>query len=103
MRSDHAHIYDRLLCGGCLVLQIHAWDEEEHPNLVNAKEARPGHGVLLWFEVDDFDAAVKRARALKAKVLLKPHFNPAPGHREIWIQDPDGYVVVVSSPDGEAR
>jgi catechol 2,3-dioxygenase-like lactoylglutathione lyase family enzyme len=102
MRSDHAHVYDRLLCGGSLVLQLHAWDEEEHPNLVDAKEARPGHGVLLWFEVDDFDAAVKRVRALRAKVLLKPFVNPAPGHREIWIEDPDGYVVVIVSPDREA-
>jgi catechol 2,3-dioxygenase-like lactoylglutathione lyase family enzyme len=103
MRSDHAHVYDRLLCGGSLVLQLHAWDEEEHPNLVNARQARPGHGVLLWFEVDDFDAAVKRARILKAKVLLEPHVNPAPRHREIWVQDPDGYVVVIASPDGEAH
>jgi catechol 2,3-dioxygenase-like lactoylglutathione lyase family enzyme len=103
MHSDHAHLYDRLLCGGSLVLQLHAWDAEDHPNLVNAKEARPGHGVLLWFEVDDFDAAVKRVRALRATVLLKPHVNPAPGHREIWIRDPDGYVVVIASPDGEAR
>ncbi len=103
MSSDHAHIYDRLSCGSSLVLQLHAWDEEDHPNLVHAEEARPGHGVLLWFEVDDFDAAVKRARALRATILLKPHVNPAPGHREIWILDPDGYVVVIASPDGEAR
>jgi catechol 2,3-dioxygenase-like lactoylglutathione lyase family enzyme len=103
MRSDHAHLYDRLLCGHSLVLQLHAWDEEDHPNLVDADEARPGHGVLLWFEVDDFDAAVKRVRALRATVLRKPHVNPAPGHREIWLRDPDGYVVVIASPDGEAR
>ncbi len=45
--SDHAHLYDRILCDGALVLQLHAWDEEEHPNLVNRDEARPGHGVLL--------------------------------------------------------
>jgi predicted enzyme related to lactoylglutathione lyase len=103
MSSDHAHIYDRLLCGTSLVLQLHAWDAEDHPNLVNAEEARPGHGVVLWFEVDDFDAAVKRARALRATVLIKPFVNPAPGHREIWIRDPDGYVVVLARPDGEAR
>jgi catechol 2,3-dioxygenase-like lactoylglutathione lyase family enzyme len=101
--SDHDHIYDRILCDGSLVLQLHAWDEEDHPNLVNRKAARPGHGVLLWFEVDDFDAAVKRARTLRAKVLQKPHVNPAPGHREVWLQDPDGYVVVIANPDGEAR
>ncbi len=102
MRSDHAHLYDRLLAGGELVLQLHAWDEENHPNLVNAAEARPGHGVLVWFEVDDFDAAVKRAKALDAEVLLEPHVNPRPEHREMWLADPDGYVVVIASPDGEA-
>jgi hypothetical protein len=102
MHSDHAHVYDRILCGGSLVLQLHAWDEEEHPNLVNPKAAPLGHGVLLWFEVDDFDAAVKRARSLNAKVLLEPHVNRAPGHRETWLEDPDGYVVVIASPDGEA-
>jgi len=103
MASDHAHIYDRLLLNGALVLQLHAWDEEEHPNLMNRAAAPVGHGVLLWFEVDDFDATVSRARALKANVLLEPLVNPAPAHREIWLQDPDGYVVVVASPDGEAR
>jgi len=40
---------------------------------------------------------------LRATVLIKPFVNPAPGHREIWIRDPDGYVVVLASPDGEAR
>lgn len=103
MESDHAHIYDRLLSNGSLVLQLHAWDEEEHPNLMNRTAAPVGHGVLLWFEVDDFDAVVKRARAQNAKVLLDPLVNPAPAHREIWLQDPDGYVVVVASPDGEAQ
>jgi catechol 2,3-dioxygenase-like lactoylglutathione lyase family enzyme len=102
MKSDHAHLYDRLSSNGQLVLQLHAWNEEEHPNLIRTK-ARVGHGVLVWFEVDDFDAVVKRAKAMKAKVLLKPHVHPAPAHREIWISDPDGYVVVIASRDGEAR
>jgi catechol 2,3-dioxygenase-like lactoylglutathione lyase family enzyme len=103
MQSDHSHLYDRLLSGGGLILQLHAWDEEDHPNLVNADAAPPGHGVLLWFEVDDFDVAVERARSLKATVVEEPHVNPAPGHREMWIRDPDGYVVVLASRDGEAR
>ena len=72
MKSDHAHLYDRLLVGGALVLQLHAWDEEDHPNLRDAKRAPVGHGVLLWFEVDDFDGAVKRAKSLRAKVVLAP-------------------------------
>jgi hypothetical protein len=101
---DHAHRqrYDRLICAGDLILQLHAWDEEGHPNLVNAEAAPPGHGVLLWFEVDDFDAAVARARSLAAEVIEEPHVNPRPNHREMWLRDPDGYVVVIASPDGEA-
>ena len=99
--SDHADVYDRLLSSGALVLQLHAWDEENHPNLVGAKGKAPGHGVLLWFEVDDFDAAVERAKALRAKVVLAPHVNETPRHREMWLEDADGYVVVLASPDGE--
>ena len=100
--SDHDHLYGRLYCDGALVLQLHAWDEEDHPNLVDAGAAPHGHGVLLWFEVDDFDAAVARARALRAEIIEEPHVNPAPRHREIWLRDADGYVVVLASPDGEA-
>jgi hypothetical protein len=88
--------------GGELILQLHAWDEEDHPNLVNADAAPPGHGVLLWFEVGDFDEVIKRARGLHAEIILEPHFNPNPKHREMWLRDLDGYVVVIASPDGEA-
>ena len=102
MSSDHDHVYDRLYAGDTLVLQLHVWDEEDHPNLVRAPDLRPGHGVLVWFEVDDFDAAVGRASALGAEILREPHVNPGPRHRELWLRDPDGYVVVVAGPDGSA-
>lgn len=100
---DHPHrdIYDRIHVSGRMVLQLHAWDEEEHPNLMNANAAPAGHGVLLWFEIADFDSAVARARGLHAEVIEEPHVNPAPQHREMWLRDPDGYVVVIASPDGE--
>ena len=101
---DHQHrdLYDRVFSSGRLILQVHAWDQEDHPNLVNAHAAPPGHGVLLWFQVNEFDSTVDRARELGAEVILEPHLNPAPQHREIWLRDPDGYVVVIASPDGEA-
>src|SRR5262245_51959182 len=101
---DHPHrlFYDRVRSGDALVLQLHRWDDEEHPNLMGPDRAPHGHGVLLWFEVDDFDAAVERVRRLGARVVLEPHVNPAPQHREIWIEDLDGYVVVLASPDREA-
>lgn len=100
---DHVHrdVYDRIFCSGQLVLQLHAWDEDDHPNLVHRDAAPPGHGVVLWFQVGDFDAAVERARGLSAEIIRGPHFNPAPQHREIWLRDLDGYVVVIASPDGE--
>jgi catechol 2,3-dioxygenase-like lactoylglutathione lyase family enzyme len=97
----HRDVYDRISCSGKLVLQLHAWDEEDHPNLVNADAAPPGHGVVLWFQVDDFDSVVERARGLGAAIIEEPHFNPAPQHWEIWLRDPDGYVVGIASPDGE--
>jgi catechol 2,3-dioxygenase-like lactoylglutathione lyase family enzyme len=101
---EHSHrdVYDRVQCAGQLILQLHAWDEEDHPNLTNADAARPGHGVLLWFEVSNFDEVVKRAGALHAQVILESHVNPRPHHREIWLRDLDGYVVVIASLDGEA-
>ena len=101
---DHAHrdTYDRVSCFGRLLLQLHAWDEEDHPNLVDADAAPAGRGVLLWFQVDDFDAVVQRARRLGAEIIEEPHVNPAPRHREVWLRDPDGYVVVIASPDGES-
>jgi catechol 2,3-dioxygenase-like lactoylglutathione lyase family enzyme len=97
----HRELYERMQCGGELILQLHAWDKEAHPNLINADAAPPGHGVLLWFEVADFDEVVERARASRAQVIMEPHINPNPKHREMWLRDPDGYVVVIASPDGE--
>jgi len=98
----HRDLYERISCSGRLILQLHAWDAEDHPNLVNREAAPAGHGVLLWFEVKDFDAVVERARRLQAEIVLEPHANPAPQHREIWLRDADGYVVVIASPDGES-
>jgi predicted enzyme related to lactoylglutathione lyase len=110
LQSDHGgpH-YERLLADGVLVLQLHSWDTEHDHGRIGDPDLEPGNGVLLWFgEVADFDAAVERAEQLGATVVLPPHRNPAegrgngPGHRELWIKDPDGYTVVIASPDGEA-
>jgi hypothetical protein len=102
--EEHPHrdIYQRISRSGRLVLQLHAWDEEDHPNLVDADFAPLAHGVVLWFQVDDFDGVVERVRKLDADIIEGPLVNPAPRHREIWLRDLDGYVVVIASPDGEA-
>ncbi|MGD0192130.1 MAG: VOC family protein [Rhizomicrobium sp.] len=101
---EHGHrdVYDRISCSGRLLLQLHAWDEENHPDLVDANAAPPGHGVVLWFQVDDFDSALERARGLGAEIIEEPHLNPGPDHWECWLRDCDRYVVVVSGPDGDS-
>jgi catechol 2,3-dioxygenase-like lactoylglutathione lyase family enzyme len=93
---------------GELVMQLHRWDEDHHHGPIgDEKDPSRGNGVLLWFEVDDFDDAVSRASALAAQVVMPRHRNPpesggGPNHWEIWLRDPDGYTVVLSSPDGSA-
>jgi predicted enzyme related to lactoylglutathione lyase len=109
LQSDHGgpH-YERLLSDGALVLQLHHEDTEHDHGRIAAPDKELGHGVLLWFgDVADFDDVVTRAEELRAPIVLAPHRNPpegegnGPGHREVWIKDPDGYTVVVASPDGE--
>ena len=100
--------YERLLSDGELVMQLHAFGVEHHHGSIGDRSALPyGNGVALWFEVDDFDDAVRRAAALAAEVVHPPHRNPpdgpgGPAHRELWLRDPDGYLVVLASPDGES-
>ena len=75
--SGHGgHEYEQVVdATGTMVLQLHAWDAHDHPHL--GDPARPrGNGVLLWFQVEDFDDAVTRAGALGAPVLEGPTFNP---------------------------
>lgn len=99
--KDHPHrdVYERLVREGRMLLQLHAWGEDDHPNLSDPGDGPPGHGVVLWFETDEFDQAVRRARRMKAEIIEEPHFNII--HMECWIRDPDGYVIVLASPDEE--
>jgi predicted enzyme related to lactoylglutathione lyase len=109
LESDHGGPeYERLVADGALVLQLHQRDVAHHHGPIGGPGG-VGNGVLLWFgEVSDFDGVVARADELRARVAKPVHRNPpegqgnGPGHREIWIEDLDGYTVVVASPDGEA-
>jgi catechol 2,3-dioxygenase-like lactoylglutathione lyase family enzyme len=99
--------YERLVSRGQLVLQLHNWDVEHHHGAIGDRNVPAGNGVLLWFEIHDFDAAIRRAAELHAEIVLPRHRNPpdgngGPNHWEIWLRDPDGYTVVLASPDGSA-
>jgi catechol 2,3-dioxygenase-like lactoylglutathione lyase family enzyme len=103
--SDHGgHEYERLTSQGVLILQLHRFDVEHHHGPIGDADDKPyGNGVLLWFETDDFDAAMQRAAEMKAEIVMPRHRNPAPNHWECWLRDPDGYIVVLASPDGSAE
>ncbi len=96
--------YEMLTWQGSLVLQLHDMDADEHPYLVRAGESF-GNGVALYLETDEFDGAAARIhRARKhttVDVLEDVHVNPLANHREIWLRDPNGYVIVVASPYGD--
>ena len=107
-RSGHGgEHYEQLVADGQLLLQLHRWDVEHHHGAIGNPELAHGNGVLLWFEVEDFDAAASRAQELGAEVVRARHRNPpegdgGPNHWELWLRDPDGYTVVLASPYGTA-
>lgn len=81
---------------GTVLLCLHQWGAHEHPPLTSPARAEPGNGLLLFFWVDDFDAALQRARTLAGVLAEEPHANPNTGSREFALRDPDGYYVMVS-------
>jgi hypothetical protein len=94
--------YERLLDReGRLILQLHHWDAHGHPHLGSPERQGYGNGVLLWFQTDDFNAAADRARAMSAQILEGPKVNPSARHREVWLRDLDGYVVVIAGRHGD--
>lgn len=100
--------YERLVSGDTLVMQLHSFEADHHHGPLADRADRPyGNGVLLWFEIDDIDAAIARAVALNADIVKPRHRNPpegdgGPNHWECWLHDPDGYTIVLASPDGSA-
>jgi catechol 2,3-dioxygenase-like lactoylglutathione lyase family enzyme len=84
---------------GTVLLCLHAWGAHEHPSLTSPDAARPGNGLLLFFRVDDFDAALPRARALVGRLEEEPHLNPNTRTMEFSLRDPDGYYVSISALD----
>ena len=90
--------YEQVVGEGEILLQIHALDVMDHHGPLASADVPLGNGVLVWFEVADFDAAVERARALEAPIERDVHTNPNALQQEIWLRDPDGYLVVVAGP-----
>src|SRR6187549_2190726 len=90
--------YERLMAGSQLILQLHRWDVEHDHGPLGDPELRPyGNGVLLWFELGDFDDAVRRAADMKVTTIKERQLSEN-GNWEFWLRDLDGYTVVLTSP-----
>lgn len=90
--------YERLNWNGRLILQLHSWQEEHQHGQLGDPNQRPyGNGVLLWFELQDYEAAVQRATKMQVDVI-KPNYLSENLNWEFWLCDPDGYTVVLTSP-----
>lgn len=101
-RSGHGgRDYEQILYGERMILQLHRWEAHGHAHMGNPESRPYGNGVLLWFWTEDFDDAVERATALAAIVLDGPKENTSASHRELWLRDLDGYVVVLAGPYGD--
>jgi catechol 2,3-dioxygenase-like lactoylglutathione lyase family enzyme len=82
---------------GTVLLCLHEWGAHGHPSLNSPEHATPGNGLLLFFRVDDFELALKRARGLVPRLEEEPHTNPNTETLEFSVRDPDGYYVTVSA------
>jgi catechol 2,3-dioxygenase-like lactoylglutathione lyase family enzyme len=109
-QSNHGgKAYEQLVWNGQIVLQLHSFEVEHEHGRIGNRDLKPyGNGVLLWFEVEDFDDVHRRSLEMGVEIVLPRHQNPAdgnggPNHWELWVKDPDGYVVVVASPYGTAE
>ncbi len=94
-----AHDYWGQICDvdGTVLICLHEWGAHEHPSLASPDTALPGNGLLLFFRVDDYEAALKRARTLVAQLEQEPEINPNTRTMEFSLRDPDGYYVTISA------
>src|SRR6476619_5037947 len=94
---NHTYFGQIVDSDGTVLLCLHQWGAHDQPSLTSRDKAPPGNGFLLFFLVDDFDSALKRARALVARFEEEPHANPNTQTQEFSLRDPDGYYVTISA------
>jgi hypothetical protein len=82
---------------GTVLLCLHEWGAHEHPSLTSPHDAKPGNGLLLFFQADNFEVVLPRARALVSQLVEEPHVNPNTRTTEFSLRDRDGYYVTISA------
>lgn len=98
-----ATVFDQIIdTDGEVLLCLHHWGPSgprgDHywPTLLKPENGQTGNGLLLWFVVDDFDAAWERAKAMRAPIEEQPNTNNGTGLRAFVVRDLDGYHVAVN-------
>lgn len=94
---SHDYFGQILDTDGTVLLCLHQWGAHEHPSLMSPDDGTPGNGLLLFFRVDEYEMALKRARALVDRFEQEPHVNPNTQTWEFSLRDPDGYYVTISA------
>ena len=97
---DHPEFGKLVNDEGDTVLLLHCWGADPVDPMdrwfVDRGTAPVGHGVLLFFEMDDFETVIDRIHQMGCEILEKRHVLPS-GNEAIWLRDPDGFVVQLSS------
>jgi len=100
--------YEQIVVDGKLILQLHRMEEEHHHGTIGDPDQPLGNGVTLWFELASPEShgssdapsslveAAARAEAMSATIQTCVHFNPNANHHEVWLRDPDDYLVVLA-------
>lgn len=103
-----ATVFDQIVdTDGTILLCLHHWGpsgprgDRHWPTLAAPAAEVPGNGLLLWFVVDDFDAAWQRALAAGATIEEEPNSDNGTGMRAFVVRDPDGYHVAVNEARAE--
>jgi catechol 2,3-dioxygenase-like lactoylglutathione lyase family enzyme len=73
----------------------HTYDDHPWHERLIAGERRGLGAEIRLFGIDP-DAVEARARSYRADVLKEAH-NRGHGWREIWVQDPDGYIWAIGA------
>jgi len=102
-QPGHSYFGQLLDADGTVLLCLHEWGVEDHPPLRKPGAGTPGNGLLLFFRVDDYAKALKRARALVRRFEEEPHVNPNTRTKEFSLRDPDGYYVTISALSAAER
>ena len=95
--AAHEYFGELTDADGTVLLCLHRSGDHEPPTLCGPQPGGVGNGLLLFFRLEAFDAALCAARSLGSALAQEPQVNPATSTREFALWDPDGYYVMVSA------